>query len=420
MMAGKTMAEKILSHVAEKDVEAGDIIIVDVETVFAHDGTAPLAFEEMKKMGVDTFFDPNKVVIVTDHTTPSPSEKISNIHAFLRNYCRENGCNFRGVGRGIGHQLLIEEFVKPWTVVLGADSHTCTHGALGAFATGMGSTDIAGAMAFGKTWLKVPESFKILVEGELKSPVSAKDVILKIIGVIGADGATYMAMEFFGETVNSMGISERLTLSNMAVEAGGKTGLCPVDGKTIKFLAEHRREGYFKNLKPDQDAYFSKEIAINAAELEPMIALPHTVDNVKAVSEVGELDVDQVFIGTCTNGRFEDFEIVAKILKGKKVANDTRLLVQPASWRVYLKIIERGIAATLIEAGASINPPGCGPCIGRHLGILGDGEVCLSTQNRNFKGRMGNEKAYIYLSSPATAAASAITGRITDPRDFYH
>jgi len=411
-----TMAEKILSKKAGRMVNAGEIIVADIDFIMAHDGTAPLAIERFSELDVDKVYDSSKILFVIDHTGPSPSDRISNIHKMIRNFARKNMCHFRDVGYGICHQILIEEFVEPEMLIIGADSHTCTHGALGAFATGMGSTEVAVGMAYGQTWLKVPESIKIELLGKLEWPLTSKDVILYLIGKLGADGADYMAIEFVGEGIEEMSMESRFTLTNMAVEAGAKVGFCPVDKKAQLFLQEERGKS-FPELKPDLKADYADEITVNINEIDFMISAPHSVDNVKTIAEVEGIEIDQVFIGTCTNGRFEDLQTAARILKGKKVKDDVRLIVQPASRKVYLKALKAGIIETFLAAGAVINPPGCGPCVGRHLGLLGDGEVCLSTQNRNFKGRMGNPKAEIYLSSPAVAAASAVTGKITNPKE---
>jgi len=411
-----TMAEKILSQKVGKTVTAGEIIVSDIDFLLAHDGTAPLAIEQFSKLEVEKVFDPSKILLVIDHAGPSPSDKVSNIHKMMREFARKQGCHFRDVGYGVCHQIVVEEFAEPGMVVIGADSHTCTHGALGAFATGMGSTEVAVGMAYGQTWLKVPETIKVEVVGELKWPLSSKDIALHVIRELGTDGANYMAVEFVGEGIEKMSMDSRLTLTNMTVEAGAKVGFCPFDKVAQNFLLAERGK-LFGYLEPDKNANYSDEITVDAGNIEPVVALPHSVDNVKAVREVEGVEVDQVFIGTCTNGRVEDLQTAARILEGKKVKDGVRLIVQPASRKIYLKALKEGIIEKLLAAGAVINPPGCGPCVGRHLGILGDDEVCLSTQNRNFIGRMGNPKAKIYLASPAVAAASAVKGVITSPTE---
>jgi len=408
------MAEKILSRKVGKTVTAGEIVVSDVDFLMAHDGTAPLAIEQLSKLEVDKVFDPSRILLVIDHAGPSPSDKVSNIHKMMREFARKQRCHLRDVGYGVCHQILIEEFVEPGMIVIGADSHTCTHGVLGAFATGMGSTEVAVGMAYGQTWLKVPETIRVNVLGELKWPLSSKDVALYLMKELGTDGANYMAVEFVGEGIEKMSMDSRITLTNMTVEAGAKVGFCPFDKVAQNFLLTERGK-LFGYLGPDKNANYSDEITIDARNIEPVVALPHSVDNVKAVNEVEGIEIDQVFIGTCTNGRLEDLRTAARVLEGKKVKDGVRLIVQPASKKIYLKALKEGIIETLLVAGAVINPPGCGPCVGRHLGILGDGEVCLSTQNRNFIGRMGNPKAEIYLASPAVAAASAIKGAITSP-----
>ncbi|RLG58487.1 3-isopropylmalate dehydratase large subunit [Candidatus Geothermarchaeota archaeon] len=335
----------------------------------------------------------------------------------MREFALKNGCFLFDIGNGICHQLMVEEFVRPYMFIAGADSHTCTYGGLGAFAAGFGSTDIAIAMAFGRLWIKVPEPVKIEIKGKLNPLVTSKDLILSIIGEIGADGAIYKSLEFVGPCIKKMSVESRLTLCNMAVEAGAKTGICPVDQRTRSYLKELGRETN-EELFPDEKAEYAEEYTFDAETIEPMISLPHEVDNVKPVSEVEGVEVDQVFIGTCTNGRIEDLRLAAKIIKGRKVHKGVKLIVQPASRRIYLQAIREGLIEIFLKAGAIINPPGCGPCVGGHLGVPADGEICLSTQNRNFKGRMGNPNSKIYLASPLTAAASALTGRITDPRGF--
>ncbi len=409
------MAEKILSAKTNIDVTAGDIIVTPVDLVLAHDGTMPLAIQQMEFLEKREVFDPNKVIGICDHACPPPSEKIANVHKFMREFARENKIHFFENGDGICHQIVIEKFAAPWKTIIGGDSHTCTYGALGAFSTGMGSTDIGAIMAYGRTWIKVPESFKFKVTGELKKRVYSKDLILHIIGEIGSDGATYMSMEFLGETIDRMSIESRLTMCNMAIEAGGKTGLCIADEKIKSFLESYGRGNEYKALNPDRDATYKEEIVIDASRLEPMIARPHRVDKVASVVEFEGMEIDQVCIGSCTNGRIEDLRIAAEILKGKEVAKDIRLVIYPASRSILIQATREGIIETFLRSGASIGVPGCGFCIGRTV-ALGDGEVALSTQNRNFKGRMGNDKSDIYLCSPATAAASAINGKITDPR----
>ncbi len=415
-MDDATMVQKIISERVGRRVEPGEIVAVKLDYVMAHDGTAPLAIEALRELG-GRLADPERIVLVIDHTAPSPSMKISNIHALMRRFASEQGCVFYDVGNGICHQVMVENHVLPWMIVAGADSHTCTYGALGALGSGFGSTDIAVAMATGSTWLRVPESIKVSLTGKLEFPMTSKDAMLALLGVIGARGAIYKALEFFGEGVSTMSMSSRLTMANMAVEAGAKAGLFPADETTRGFLAAYGREEGFRELSPGRQAKYLDEVEINLSEIEPMVAKPPNVDNVCPVSEVEGIEVDQVFIGSCTNGRLEDLELAARILRRHGVKKGVRLIVGPASRRIYLDAARLGIIDILVSAGATVIPPGCGPCPGRHLGILGDDEVCVSTQNRNFTGRMGNPKAKIYLASPATAAATAATGRITDPRE---
>jgi len=415
---GKTLAEKILGERNRKDVCAGDIIISDIDVAMVQDGTGPLAVQQLQKMNMEKAANPEKTVLFIDHAAPSPRKELSNAHKILRDFAKKTGAKLSEVGDGVCHQILVESYVNPGDVVIGADSHTCTSGALGAFATGMGSTDVAIGIASGRTWFRVPETFKIIVNGEFSKGVYAKDLILHIIGLIGADGATYKALEFAGDTIKNMSMADRFILSNMAVEAGAKVGLIESDEVTKAYLESRGRGDKFKKIKADDDAVYERIIEIDVSKLEPTISFPHTVDNTRTVSEVGEVKVDQVFIGTCTNGRIEDLRIAAQILKGKKRYPDARLLVCPASREIYLKAMKEGLLKVFVEAGAAIMNPGCGACVGVHHGILGDGEVCLATQNRNFKGRMGNTEGFIYLSSPATAAASAIEGKIVDPRKY--
>lgn len=411
---GQTLAEKIISMHTQKPVTQGELCIAKVDVTAVQDGTGPLTVSEFKKLGKKPA-NPSRMILFIDHACPSPRKELSNSHNVLREFAKETGAILSEGGKGVCHQRLVEDFVNPGEILVGADSHTCTSGALGAFATGMGSTDIAVASALGKTWLKVPSSFKIVINGDLREGVYAKDLMLHLIGLIGADGATYKALEFCGSTVEKMTMADRFTLSNMAVEAGAKAGIFATDEKTKEFLREHGREDKFKNIDFDDDATYERVIKIDASKVVPVVSCPHTVDNVKPASELSNVKVNQVYIGTCTNGRIEDLRVAAKILKGKKVNSDTRLIVAPASVNILKQALKEGLIDIFVESGASILPPGCGPCVGVHAGILGDGEVCLATQNRNFKGRMGNTEGFIYLSSPATAACSAISGFITDP-----
>src|SRR5574344_2558354 len=415
---GQTLAEKIISHHAGKQVFAGELTIAKVDVSAVQDGTGPLTIQEFKKLGKSKLNNPERTILFIDHASPSPRKELSNTHMVLREFHKEYGAVLSDVGAGVCHQRLIETFVNPGEVLVGADSHTCTSGALGAFATGMGSTDIAVAMALGKTWLKVPATFKIVVNGKFKPGICSKDLMLHLIGMIGADGATYKALEFCGDTIENMPMCERFTLANMAVEAGAKCGLFIADDKTKAYLEEKGRGDKYSQILPDKDATYERIININAEDIKFTVSCPHTVDNTKTVEEIEKekIKVNQVYVGTCTNGRIEDLRVVADILKGKTVAEDVRMLICPASPTIYKQALKEGLLETFVDAHASILPPGCGPCVGVHAGILGDGEVCLATQNRNFQGRMGNTKGFIYLASPACAAYSAITGRITDPR----
>jgi 3-isopropylmalate/(R)-2-methylmalate dehydratase large subunit len=414
---GKTLAEKILTTKSAGDACAGDIVISKVDLVFVQDTTGPLTVRQFQAGKFQKLANPQKTVLFFDHAAPSPNRQLSNDHKLLRQFAHDMGCLKYDVGSGVCHQIVAEALAKPGDVVVGSDSHTVTAGALGAFATGMGSTDVAVVFALGKTWFRVPESFKINVTGKFKANVGAKDLVLYLIGSIGADGATYKALEFGGEGLANMTMSDRFTVANMAVEAGAKVGLFPSDEITKAYLKAQGRPNDFQPLEADKDANYEKTIDIDLGAVQPMVAKPHQVDNTTRAKELKGTKIQQVFIGTCTNGRLEDLAIAATILKGKKRHPDTRLIVAPASSKVLLEAIAAGYIKTLLEAGAVILPPGCGACLGLHQGVLGDGESCLSTANRNFKGRMGNPEAFIYLASPATAAASAIKGEITDPRE---
>jgi len=413
---GKTIAEKIIGEHADREISAGDFVVVKVDVCLLQDGTGPLAVRELQKLGMEKLANPERTVLFIDHSSPSPRAELSNDHVLLRNFARKTGAVLSDVGCGICHQVISEDHVNPGDILVGSDSHTCTGGALCAFATGMGSTDVAIAMALGRTWLRVPETYKIHVTGQFHDGVFPKDLILYIIGLIGADGATYKALEFCGDAIENMDMSGRLTLCNMAVEAGAKTGLIASDDVTLEFLKDHGRPDKFVRIAADDDAVYERTIEIDASELSPMVAFPHTVDNTKSIDEAKGIKIHQVFLGSCTNCRLDDLRIAAGILKGRAKHPDVRLLVTPASKKVYLQASKEGLLDILVEAGAAISSPGCAVCCGIHEGILADDEVCLSTSNRNFLGRMGNPKSFVYLASPATAAASAIAGEITDPR----
>lgn len=415
---GKTLAELIISEHCNKDVKAGEMTIAKVDVALVQDGTGPLAIRQLYEMGIEKVANPDKTLLFLDHASPAPRKELANDHNFMREFAKKTGAYLSEVGDGVCHQVVFEKVLCPGNILVGADSHTCTGGAMAAFSTGMGSTDVAVAMGLGKTWLKVPETLRFNISGEFPDGVYSKDLILYIIGTIGADGATYKAMEFGGETVENMTIYSRMVLSNMAVEAGGKAGLIASDKTTGKYLEEVGRGNCYREINPDKDAVYEKVYDIDASKLEPVVAAPHKVDNMKKISEVSDVKVNQVFIGTCTNGRLEDYKIAANILKGKKINKDTRLIIVPASRQIFKEAMKLGYLDIFNDAGASINNSGCGPCVGVHQGTLADGEVCLATQNRNFQGRMGNPQGFIYLASPATAAASAITGKITDPREF--
>jgi 3-isopropylmalate/(R)-2-methylmalate dehydratase large subunit len=414
---GKTLAEKILSRKSGGDARAGDIVIAQVDLVFAQDTTGPLTIRQFQAGNLKRLANAKKTALFLDHAAPSPNREISNDHLLLRQFAQETGCLIYDVGSGICHQILAESLAKPGDVIVGADSHTVTAGALGAFATGMGSSDVAVVFALGKTWFRVPDSIRIVINGNFSKGVMAKDLVLHLIGSIGADGATYKALEFSGEGLGHLSMSDRLTVANMAVEAGAKVGLFPADRVTRDYLNHQKRGDHYQPLSADDDASYEREINIDLAALEPTVAKPHSVDNVALARELKGTKIQQVFIGTCTNGRLEDIATAAAILKGKKRHPETRLIVAPASPKVLMSAITAGYIRTLVKAGAVILPPGCGACLGLHQGVLASSEACLSTANRNFKGRMGSPEAFIYLGSPATAAATALTGEITDPRE---
>lgn len=410
----QTMAEKILSVKCGRAARAGEIVVARVDLAFAQDGTGPLAVRQIEKLGLQGVARPGATWFFFDHAAPSPRKELSDDHAFMRKFSRNTGAGVSEVGEGICHQLVAEHHAQPGMLIVGGDSHTCTAGALGAFATGVGSTDVAVAMALGRTWLKVPESFSVELTGRVEKGVYAKDLILHLIGDIGAAGATYRALEFSGN-LEALDMESRLTVSNMAVEAGAKAGLFPADEITLAYLKDRGRSG--EKLGPDAGAEYEKTLRYDLGRIEPTVSRPHTVDNTALARDLSDVKIVQVFIGTCTNGRIGDLRVAADILKGKKVAEGVRLLVGPASREVFLQAEKTGLLKTFVEAGGLVLPPGCGPCVGVHQGVLGSGEAVLATQNRNFKGRMGNPEGFIYLASPATAAATALAGRITDPRE---
>jgi 3-isopropylmalate/(R)-2-methylmalate dehydratase large subunit len=416
----KTLAEKILCQKLGRDVSAGEIVVTPVDLAFVQDTTGPLTVREYKGSGFTKLANKQKTVLFIDHAAPSPNAQLSTDHILLREFARETGCVLSDEGAGVCHQLVAETFGRPGDVIVGADSHTVTAGALGAFATGMGSSDIAVAMSLGQTWFRVPETVRIEVRGKFMPGVGPKDLILHLIGLLGADGATYQALEFGGKTIESMAMPGRLTIANMAVEAGAKLGIFPSDAMTEKYLKELGRPEDYRPINPDKGAVYVRTIEIDAGAIEPTVAKPHTVDNTALARELAGVAIHEVFLGTCTNGRLEDLAVAASMLRGKKVFPGTRLVVVPASKKVLLQALEIGYITTLVEAGAMVMAPGCGACLGLHEGVLGDGEACLSTANRNFKGRMGNPNAFVYLASPATAAATALAGYITDPREVLN
>ncbi|MCL6612263.1 MAG: 3-isopropylmalate dehydratase large subunit [Peptococcaceae bacterium] len=415
---GQTIIEKILSAHSGQQVYANDIVVARVDFIMGQDGTSPLAIRAFEDMGGRDVFDRERVAFVIDHSAPSPNEGVSALHKLMREFARAKGFRLYDIGEGVCHQLIPESgMVGPGSLVIGADSHTCTYGALNAFSTGVGSTDLAGGLISGRMWFKVPESFKFALHGVLPPGVYAKDLILYLIGDVTADGATYMSAEYTGEAVAAMSMEGRFTMANMAIEMGAKAGLMEADEKTFRWLDRFTGRS-FNPASPDADAVYARVKEYDVSRLEPQVARPHRVDNVCPVGEVAGTPIQQAVIGTCTNGRLEDLRIAAGILRGKKINPEVRLIVAPASKTVYLDAMREGIIQDLVEAGAAVVTPGCGPCVGTHNGVPSDGENVISTANRNFKGRMGNSKAFIYLASPATVAASALTGMITDPREF--
>lgn len=415
-----TMTQKILAaHAGLESVEAGQLVLVNVDRVLGNDITSPVAIREFQRLNCDGVFDKDKVTMVMDHFAPNKDIKAATQCKMCRDFCTDKEItHFYDVGKmGIEHALLPEKgLVVSGDVVIGADSHTCTYGALGAFSTGSGSTDMACAMAVGKAWFKVPSAIKFVLKGKLNEYVSGKDVILHIIGKIGVDGALYKSMEFTGEGVHSLSIYDRLTMANMAIEAGAKNGIFEVDEQTLEYVKNHSdREAVV--YKADEDAKYDEVIEIDLSEIKSTVAFPHLPENTKTFDEIGDIKIDQVVIGSCTNGFYKDIEQAAKIIEGKKVAKGVRAIIIPATQEIYLKAVENGLVKIFIEAGCVVSTPTCGPCLGGHMGILAKGERAVATTNRNFVGRMGDVQSEVYLASPAVAAASAITGKISEPKE---
>lgn len=418
---GMTMTQKILAAHAGLDyVSAGQLIEADLDLVLGNDVTAPVAIHEMDKMNTKTVFDKDKIALVPDHFTPNKDIKSAEHCKCMRNFAKENDItNYFEIGEmGIEHALLPEKgLVVAGDVVIGADSHTCTYGALGAFSTGVGSTDMAAGMVTGKAWFKVPSAIKFVLTGKPAKWVSGKDVILHIIGLIGVDGALYRSMEFVGDGIANLSMDDRFAMANMAIEAGAKNGIFPVDDKTVTYMKEHSTKE-FTTYEADEDAEYDEVFTIDLSTLKSTVAFPHLPENTKTIDEVGEVAIDQVVIGSCTNGRIDDLRTAAKVLEGRKVAKGMRLIVFPATQAIYLQAMEEGLLATFIKAGGIVSTPTCGPCLGGHMGILAAGERAVATTNRNFVGRMGHVESEVYLSSPAVAAASAVTGKISGPSEL--
>ena len=419
---GMTMAEKILaSHSGREEVKPGEIVMAKLDFMLGNDVTTPLAIKKFRELGVKEVFDGERIAIVLDHFTPNKDIKAAEQCKFSREFAREMGVKwfFEGGNVGVEHCLLPElGLVLPGDLIIGADSHTCTYGALGAFATGVGSTDLAVAMATGEAWFRVPETIKFVYEGELNPYVTGKDLILHTIGDIGVNGALYKAMEFSGSVIEGLSVEQRMTMSNMAIEAGGKTGLIEPDKKTLEYVKERAKRD-FKVYRSDEDAKYAKFVEYDVSDWEPVVAFPHLPENTVPVSKASKMDIkiDQVFIGSCTNGRLEDLRIAAEVLEGRKVADGVRLIVIPCSRTVYFRAMKEGLLEIFHEAGAVIGPPTCGPCLGGHMGILASGERAVSTSNRNFVGRMGHPESEVYLANPYVAAASAVLGRIASPEE---
>ncbi len=417
---GMTITEKILAAHSGKDVvKPGELIEASLDMVLSNDVTAPIAIKEFEKIGVDKVFDKDKIALVPDHYTPNKDIKSAEQAKIMREFARSQEItNYFEIGRmGVEHALLPElGLVLPGDAIIGADSHTCTYGALGAFSTGVGSTDVAAAMATGKVWLKVPASLKFIFEGELNKWVGGKDLILYTIGKIGVDGALYKAMEFCGSAIDNLSMDGRFAMANMAIEAGGKSGIITPDETTLAYVKERAKRG-FTVYESDKDASYEEVFELRAADIEPQVAFPHLPSNTRGISEVGEVKIDQVVIGSCTNGRIEDMRQAAEILKGKKVHKDVRLIIIPATQAIYRQAMEEGLFDIFLDSDGAISTPTCGPCLGGHMGILAKGERAVATTNRNFVGRMGDPESEVYLASPFVAAASAIMGKIAGPNE---
>jgi len=404
----QTISEKIISKHAGKPVRAGDIAIVHVDGVMATDATSPFAMKSFREMGGKKLWDSEKVSLIIDHASPAPNETVANLHKLMREFSNEMGCRLYDIGEGICHQLMVENaHVKPGDLFLGADSHTPTYGALNAFGIGVGSTDLAATMLTGKTWLKVPKTIKLTVNGEMKTGVTAKDLILFLVKELGVEGANYQVVEFTGETIKQMTLASRMVLANMSSEMGAKTGLVDPSGLELPYS--------FEPIFPDPDAEYTRELIFDISALRPQIAKPHSPENVVSIDELIGTKIHYAFLGSCTNSRLEDLHAAADVLKGKKLSNGVRLIIAPASKRIFNDALKDGTIEILSDAGATFITSGCGPCVGSHLGVPGDGEVVISSTNRNFQGRMGNPKALIYLGSPAVVAASALAGQIAEP-----
>jgi 3-isopropylmalate/(R)-2-methylmalate dehydratase large subunit len=415
---GKTISEKIFSNHCGKSVHAGELIVADIDAIMGQDGTSPLAIKVFEELGGERVINNEKVLLVLDHSAPPPNEGVANLHKLMREFAEKYRTQISEIGEGVCHQVFMERgLALPGNLIVGADSHTCTYGALNCFATGVGSSELAAVMYTGKLWFKVPETVKIILNGKLRKGVTAKDIILYLVGYFKSDGLTYKAIEFEGEIIKNLSFDGRATITNMVVEMGAKAGIMPFDEITKNFFMEigiNINEG----VSSDEDAKFSAIYNFDLSNLEPQVSIPHQVDNVYPISQLEKIKIHLAYIGTCTNGRIEDLRISASLLKGKKIAKGVKMIIAPASKKIYLQALKEGLIETFLSAGAVVVNPGCGPCVGTHQGVPADGENVISTANRNFKGRMGNNKAFIYLASPLTVTASAIKGEITNPLDI--